>query len=123
MMFRDRAVRTFSVIVLITAFAALVGAAGAEWDAPARHHTAHISSTVGVDRASVFAAHAAKNADDPLPVARTHHARRAHPAKHARRAHPAKHARIVLPRSLAARYLPAGASLSDPAALPSNPWA
>jgi LPXTG-site transpeptidase (sortase) family protein len=115
MMIRDRALRTFSMIVLITGVAALVGAAGAEWDgAPTRHHIAHASSSVGADRASVLAAHASIDADDPLPIAQSH------PAHHARRAAPV---RIVLPRSLAARYLPAGARLPVAAPLPGNPWA
>jgi LPXTG-site transpeptidase (sortase) family protein len=112
MMIRDRAVRTFSVIVAVAALAALVGAAGAEWDgAPARHHVASASSSVSADRASVLAAHASIDADDPLPLAGTHAVHHARPV------------RIVLPRSLPARYLPVGAQLPNPAALPSNAWA
>ncbi|HEX4493215.1 MAG TPA: class E sortase [Acidimicrobiia bacterium] len=113
-MIRDRALRTFSVIVLVAGTASLVGAAGAEWDgAPAFHHTSHASSltTVGADRAQIVAAHASLNGDDPLPVARAQHTRRA-ARKH-----------VVLPKMLPARYLPVGAQLPVPAAVPNNPWA
>ena len=111
-MIRDRAMRTFSVIVLVAGLVAVVGAAGAEWDgAPARHHVAHASFSARADRASVLAARASVLTDDPLPVAFTHHVHRAASVP------------IELPRSLPARFLPVGATLPVPAPLPGNAWA
>jgi LPXTG-site transpeptidase (sortase) family protein len=111
MMIRDRALRMFAVVVVVIGLASIVGAAGADWTAPARHHSVALASSSPsntANRASVLAARASKCSDDPLPAARPHRA---------------AHARIVLPSSLPATMLPAGSILPVPAPVPSNPWA
>jgi LPXTG-site transpeptidase (sortase) family protein len=108
MMFRDRSVRAFSLLVFVAGAAAIVTTAGAEWSgAPVRHRAAVVVTTPAPP--ATVADHQALV---PVP-ARTHAPKRS----------AAKIVRLSLPRSLPATMLPAGTSLPVPAPPPSNPWA
>jgi LPXTG-site transpeptidase (sortase) family protein len=110
-MIRDRAVRVFSVLVVVAGLTAIVAGAGAEWtgtSSPAARSASSAPTTVAANRASALARHT------PAPKAATK------PAKHA---HHHTNARITLPRSLPATMLPAGSHLPTPTAPPSDPYA
>jgi LPXTG-site transpeptidase (sortase) family protein len=109
-MIRDRTMRAFSLLVLVSGSAASVGAAGAEWSAAPSHHVQHARAGIATP---TTAATAARRGSFVAAQATT--PKRA--AKHVPRL-PSD-----LPRSLPATMLPAGSRLPTPAAPPGDPWA
>jgi LPXTG-site transpeptidase (sortase) family protein len=108
MMFRDRSVRAFSLLVFVAGTAAIVATAGAQWSgAPVRHRSV-VVVTIPSTPPSVV------EHEPLLPVPS-----RTVVPKHST----AKIVRLSLPRSVPATMLPAGTNLPTPAPPPSNPWA
>jgi sortase A len=108
MMFRDRSVRAFPLLVLVAGSAAIVGSAGAQWTVPTAYR--------------VPASHAAPTTEWSTTVDRRPLAgpRRMPSKKHALA--PVSRPVLWLPRSLPAAMLPAGSRLPNPEPAPSDPW-
>jgi LPXTG-site transpeptidase (sortase) family protein len=106
MMFRDRSVRVFPLLVLVVGSAAIVGPAGAQWTVPtayrvpASHRTPTTARSTTADRR-------------PLPAPRRT------PSK---KLAPVSRPVLWLPRSLPAAMLPAGSRLPNPEPAPSAAW-
>lgn len=111
---RRRTDRSFRVLTVFAALAALVGTAGAAFSgAPVRHVVVVGAppASISADRTTTLAARDAARRDDPIPV-----------ASHATKRDPHS-ALLDVPPWLPARMLPTGVHLPVPAPLPSRPWA